>query len=84
MSLLTEAAIGSGLTGMLLLRAGARAKATQPTAAPPGKLLRLAAAVLCATVAAGLASLILYRPDQHRRSRRQRLQVCRPLASATR
>ena len=26
---LTEAAIGSGLTGMLLLRAGARAKATQ-------------------------------------------------------
>ena len=59
---LTEAAIGSGLTGMLLLRAGARAKATQPTAAPPGKLLRLVAAVLCATVAAGLASLVLYPP----------------------
>ena len=59
---LTEAAIGSGLTGMLLLRAGARAKATQQTAAPPGKLLRPVAAVLCATIAAGLASLVLYPP----------------------
>ncbi len=62
---LTEAAIGSGLTGALLLGAAARLRtdefATQ--AQRPGRALRIAAALLSTTVAAALAAAVLLLPD---------------------
>ena len=62
---LTEAAIGGGLTGTLLLGAAARLRATEAAAAAerPGAQLRLVAAVLSATVTAGLAAAVLFLPD---------------------
>jgi multisubunit Na+/H+ antiporter MnhB subunit len=62
---LTEAAIGSGLTGALLLGAAARLRASEGPVAveTPGGLLRLLAAVLSATVAAALAASVLFLPD---------------------
>ena len=62
---LTEAAIGSGLSGVLLLGAAARLRATETLAAAerPAAILRLAAAVLSATVAAALAAGVLFLPD---------------------
>jgi multisubunit Na+/H+ antiporter MnhB subunit len=61
---LTEAAIGSGLTGTLLLGAAARMRASQlPAAERPGAMLRFAAAILSATVAAALAAAVLLLPD---------------------
>jgi multisubunit Na+/H+ antiporter MnhB subunit len=59
---LTEAAIGSGVTGMLLLGAASRLRATEAAAAPAGVPLRLAAGAFCALVAAGLAAVILTPP----------------------
>lgn len=62
---LTEAAIGSGLTGALLLGAAARLRASEVPAAMerPRGLLRLLAAVFSATVAAALAASVLFLPD---------------------
>src|SRR5262249_55143254 len=62
---LAVAAIGSGLSGVLLLGAAARLRATEGPAAAerPGALLRLAAGILSATIAAGLAAGVLSLPD---------------------
>jgi multisubunit Na+/H+ antiporter MnhB subunit len=62
---LTEAAIGSGLTGALLLGAAARLRTGEGTAVAEqsGPLLRLQAAGLAAAVAAALAAAVLYLPD---------------------
>src|SRR6516225_9144108 len=62
---LTEAAIGGGLSGVLLLGAAARLRATETRAVMerPDKILRLGAAILSATVAAGLAAAVLLLPD---------------------
>jgi multisubunit Na+/H+ antiporter MnhB subunit len=61
---LTEAAIGSGLTGTLLLGATARLRPNEaPAAERPGATLRLGVALLSATVAAGLAAAVLFLPD---------------------
>ncbi len=62
---LTEAAIGGGLTGTLLLGAAARLRPTEAAAAAerPGAPLRLVAGVLAATVTTGLAAAVLSLPD---------------------
>lgn len=60
---LAEAAIGAGLTGVLLLGALARLRGTAEPA-PPGRMLRLAAAGLSACVAAGLAAAVLALPEE--------------------
>lgn len=59
---LTEAAMGSGLTGLLLLGASARLRGAV-SSAPPGLALRWVAGVLCALVSAGLAVIVLRLPD---------------------
>lgn len=59
---MTEAAIGGGVTGMLLLRAEARLRKCPTNASvtsPGGKAL---AAIVCAVVAAGLAAVVLAFP----------------------
>jgi len=62
---LTEAAIGSGLTGVLLLGAAARLRATEADAVAerPGAGVRAAAAALAALVALALAAALLYLPE---------------------
>ena len=61
---LTEAALGSGLTGTLLLGAAARLREDQSRVPErPGIPLRLATALLSACVAAGLAGAILLLPE---------------------
>jgi multisubunit Na+/H+ antiporter MnhB subunit len=62
---LTEAAIGTGLTGALLLGAAARLRVTEAAAAAerPGPGVRALAALLAAIVAGGLAAAVLYLPD---------------------
>ena len=61
---LTEAAIGGGLGGVLLLGAAARLRdAELMTAEAPGKLLRVCAAVLSVLTAAALAGAVLLLPD---------------------
>ena len=62
---LTEGAIGGGLSGVLLLGAAARLRATEALAVAerPSEIVRLAAAVLSATVAAALAGSVLFLPD---------------------
>ena len=62
---LTEAAIGSGVTGGLLLGASIRLRRTGAATAGerPGATLRLAAAVLCILVSAGLAAIVLLLPE---------------------
>jgi multisubunit Na+/H+ antiporter MnhB subunit len=62
---LTEAAIGSGLTGALLLGAAARLRTTEtPTQAErPGPALRIAAALLATTATAAFAAAVLLLPD---------------------
>ena len=62
---MTEAAIGSGVTGVLLLGASTRLR---PAASPapgekPGIALQLAAALLCVLVTAGLAAIVLLLPE---------------------
>ena len=61
---LTEAAIG-GLTGVMLLAAAARLRVTEARdgAERSGLALRVAAAVLCVALAAGLAIAVLFLPD---------------------
>jgi multisubunit Na+/H+ antiporter MnhB subunit len=59
---LTEAAIGGGMTGMLLLGAASRLRDTEATSVSTGVSLRLATAALCALIAAGLAAIVLFPP----------------------
>jgi multisubunit Na+/H+ antiporter MnhB subunit len=62
---LTESALGSGLTGGLLLGASARLAGSEATASDkePGAILQLIAAVLCALMSAGLVALVLLLPQ---------------------
>jgi len=60
---LTEAAIGGGVTGMLLLGAASRLRETEATAVSTSVPLRLTAAVLCALITAGLAAIVLFPPN---------------------
>jgi multisubunit Na+/H+ antiporter MnhB subunit len=58
---LTEAALGSGLTGLLLLRAAARLPPAET--ARPGKGVRVLTALLSAILTAGLAAVVLLLPE---------------------
>jgi multisubunit Na+/H+ antiporter MnhB subunit len=63
---LTEAAIGGGMTGMLLLGAAARLRAADVNSAGISRLglpARLIIGVLCALLAAGLATALLLPPE---------------------
>ena len=61
---LTEAAIGSGLTGVLLLGAVATLRRTEAhTLRHPGRALRVTAAVCCALISAALAVVVLTLPE---------------------
>jgi multisubunit Na+/H+ antiporter MnhB subunit len=62
---LTEAAIGSGVTGVLLISAVVRLRDTEApaTADRPSLVLRLLAGAICTVVAAALASVVLLMPD---------------------
>ena len=62
---LTEAALGSGLTGGLLIGAGSRLRVSQspPAEETPGVALKTAAAVLCILISAGLAAIVPLLPD---------------------
>lgn len=62
---LTEAAIGSGITGGLLLSATTWLRRAEPSNATgrPGPLLRASAMALCILVAAALAAVVLMLPD---------------------
>jgi multisubunit Na+/H+ antiporter MnhB subunit len=60
---LTEAAIGSGVTGALLLSAAARLRPSESAVAPPGVAWSIAAGVLCAIITAGLGATALLLPD---------------------
>ena len=56
---LTEAAIGGGATGLLLLRACARLVPTQAESVLPHLSLRILTGLLCSMIAAGLAAIVL-------------------------
>ncbi len=56
---LTEAAIGSGVTGALLIGAAARLRTATVAGNAAGVPLRIAAGVLCGAVSVGLALLVL-------------------------
>ena len=62
---LTEAAIGGGLTSVLLIRAVVRLRPTESAAhaETPGRVSRLLAAVLAGSVTAALALVVLTLPD---------------------
>lgn len=62
---MTEAALGSGLTGLLLLGAAARLAPYEAAEYQrrPGLGLRVLVGILCAAVAAGLAAVVLLLPD---------------------
>lgn len=62
---LTEAAIGSGVTGGLLLSASTGLRRAEAASAGerPDAALRLAAVVLCALGSAGLAAIVLVLPE---------------------
>jgi len=62
---LTEAAIGGGVTGVLLIGAAARLRGAETVAAEetPSRLLRVFAACLCLLVTAVLAGVVLLLPD---------------------
>ena len=61
---LTEAAIGGGLTGVLLIRAAVRLRPTESVVAveTPGRFVKALAAVLAGTVSAALAVVVLSLP----------------------
>jgi len=60
---LTEAAIGSGITGILLVGATARLEVTEKSvAAQSGTTYHLVAAIVCALVTVGLAAVVLALP----------------------
>jgi multisubunit Na+/H+ antiporter MnhB subunit len=60
---LTESAIGGGVTGMLLLGAASRLRATKGSAAKAGFPARLAAGVLCILVSIALGIVVFSLPD---------------------
>jgi multisubunit Na+/H+ antiporter MnhB subunit len=62
---LTEAAIGGGVTGVLLLGAAARLRGTALASAeqPPGAGMRLATGVFCGAITAVLGATMLLLPD---------------------
>jgi multisubunit Na+/H+ antiporter MnhB subunit len=60
---LTEAAVGSGVTGMLLIGAAVRLRDTEASAVEASLSLRVVAGVICALVSAGLAALVLFPPE---------------------
>lgn len=60
---LTEAAIGAGLTGALLLGACATLRGAKDEGASPGVGLRLAAALVCGVVTVGLVVAVLGLPE---------------------
>ena len=63
---LTEAAIGSGVTGVLLISAAVRLRKTESAGrggAAGRPAARIVAAALCAVVAAALAAVVLLMPD---------------------
>jgi multisubunit Na+/H+ antiporter MnhB subunit len=60
---LTEAAIGGGVTGVLLLGAAARLRDVAAPDEWPSASLRLVAGALCAAIAAALAAVVLLLPD---------------------
>jgi multisubunit Na+/H+ antiporter MnhB subunit len=61
---LTEAALGSGLTGGLLVGASNRlGRSTAPAREEPGATLRWAVAALCVLVSAGLGAIVLLVPE---------------------
>ena len=62
---LTEAAIGGGLTGVLLIRAAVRLRASESAARAetPGPLVKGLAAILTGAIAAALALVVLTLPD---------------------
>jgi multisubunit Na+/H+ antiporter MnhB subunit len=60
---LTEAAIGGGMTGMLLLSAVARLGPADPNPAQTSASVRFGAAIPCALISAGLAYAVLVPPD---------------------
>src|SRR6476646_11935461 len=60
---LTETAIGGGVTGMLLLGAAARLRATKASAAEAGLSFRLAAGALCLLVSVALGVVVFSLPD---------------------
>ncbi|MGM4895214.1 MnhB domain-containing protein [Tardiphaga sp. 839_C3_N1_4] len=59
---LTEAAIGGGMTGLLLLGAATRSRSDDVDRVRVGYAVRLAAGALCALVVAGLAIVVLHPP----------------------
>ena len=62
---LTEAAIGGGVTGVLLLGAGARLRSAQESTGVerPGIAQRVSAAALCALISVGLALTVFILPE---------------------
>jgi multisubunit Na+/H+ antiporter MnhB subunit len=60
---LTEAAIGGGVTGVLLLGAAARLRATEATVRPASVSTRLVAAAVCVTASCGIAYVVRLLPD---------------------
>ena len=60
---LTEAAIGAGLSGALLLGAASRVAGPRATKRAPGRAMTVAIAIGCAGVTAALAAAILLLPD---------------------
>jgi multisubunit Na+/H+ antiporter MnhB subunit len=60
---LTEAAIGGGMTGMLMLGAAARLRSAKGSDIRTGLPTRLAAGLMCALITAGLATAILSPPE---------------------
>jgi multisubunit Na+/H+ antiporter MnhB subunit len=60
---LTEAAIGGGFTGVLLIAAASRLRTTTPTEQGPAAPLRWAVAILCALATLALAIVVLLLPD---------------------
>jgi multisubunit Na+/H+ antiporter MnhB subunit len=60
---LTEAAIGGGMTGMLLLSAVARLRFAKGNGTRTSLPVRLVAGALCALIAAGLATAVLLPPE---------------------
>ncbi len=76
---LTEAAIGSGVTGMLLINAGGEAAPGRAAGPPPRAACALVAGIACALVAVGLGSCRSTRhmslrrsPNRNGQSRRKR------------
>ena len=60
---LTEAAIGGGLTGMLLLGAAARLRETEGSGEAPGLPTKLAAGALCILISAALGIVVFSLPE---------------------